>query len=242
MALVLNRAKAFTATTGTGTLTLGVGVLPYQSWSSAGAVDGKVYSYLIEDGTAWELGQGTYTASGTTLTRTLSQSSTGSLLSLTGNAMVASVQRAQDLYVPPRTLLQRQTTATIANNTFADYSWVSGEVMIDDVGSWVSGTPTRINVPTGYSRAKMFVHSAWGASNTGFRWIGINLNATTFHWQEQTANNESGMTSVTKWTSNLVGGTDYFTVQFAQTSGGNLNLVGGTGNNWATFVEVHWAP
>lgn len=94
---LLDRAMAATATTGTGTMTLGAGFPPYQSWSAAGAIDQQSYPYLIQDGSAWELGTGLYTASGTTLTRNLFASSTGSLLSLSGNATVACILRAEDV-------------------------------------------------------------------------------------------------------------------------------------------------
>jgi hypothetical protein len=92
MSLLLNRAKVATATTGTGTVNLGSAVSPFQTWIAAGAVTGRLYQYLIEDGTDWEIGEGVFTdATPDTLTRTLIASSTGSLLNLTGAATVACV-------------------------------------------------------------------------------------------------------------------------------------------------------
>lgn len=88
MALVLNRAKMTTATTGTGTITLGSAVSGFQSFASAGAANGEALRYVIEDGSNWEIGVGIYTSAGTTLSRSLLSSSTGSLLSLTGSATV----------------------------------------------------------------------------------------------------------------------------------------------------------
>ncbi len=115
MVTLVNRAKMTTATTGTGTIALGSAVTGYQTFAAAGVANSDVVSYVIEDGTAWELGTGTYTTSGTTLSRTLGQSSTGSLLNLSGNAMVYVSALAADLVQP--TAAQTLTNKTLAAPT-----------------------------------------------------------------------------------------------------------------------------
>lgn len=77
-----------TATTGTGTITLGSAVAGYQTFAAAGAQNADLIYYTIEDGTAWEIGLGSYSTTGPTLSRSLLQSSTGSRLNLSGSAQV----------------------------------------------------------------------------------------------------------------------------------------------------------
>ena len=69
MALVVkDRVKETTTTTGTGTYTLAGAATGFESFSSVG--DGNTTYYCCTDGTDFEVGIGTYTASGTTLART----------------------------------------------------------------------------------------------------------------------------------------------------------------------------
>ena len=66
--VVDDRVQETTTTTGTGTFTLAGAKTGFQSFANIG--DGNDTYYCCTDGTDYEVGIGTYTASGTTLTRT----------------------------------------------------------------------------------------------------------------------------------------------------------------------------
>jgi len=83
MALVLaDRVQDLTSTTGTGTITLtGTPPVGYQSFGTA-IGNGNTTYYTINGGSEWEVGIGTYTAAGTSLSRdtVLSSSNGGALV------------------------------------------------------------------------------------------------------------------------------------------------------------------
>lgn len=101
MPKMVNRARMTTATTGTGTLTLGAAADGFQTFAAAGVADGETVRYVIEDGSAWEIGAGVYAAAGTTLTRAPQDSSAGgAAISLSGGAEVFVAATAEDLLAP----------------------------------------------------------------------------------------------------------------------------------------------
>ncbi len=98
MVKLVNRAKMTTSTTGTGVVTLAAADNGYQTFASAGVTDGEIVRYVIEDGDNWEIGSGTYTASGTTLSRIVSESSNSdAAINLSGSATVFVGAAAEDL-------------------------------------------------------------------------------------------------------------------------------------------------
>lgn len=104
MALVFkDRVKETTATTGTVTVTLAGASDGFQSFSVIG--DANTTYYTLVSGTDWEVGIGTYTASGTTLSRdtVLESSNAGSKITLAGTSDVFCTYPAEKAVVQDET-------------------------------------------------------------------------------------------------------------------------------------------
>ena len=139
MALIVkDRIKETTTTTGTGTVTLAGASDKFQAFSVIG--DGNTTYYAITSGNDWEVGLGTYTATGTTLSRDtiLESSNAGAAITLSGTSNVfctypaekAVVQDSTNTGIAPQlgasngVLLNANTVGT--NLTFpANYNGIS---------------------------------------------------------------------------------------------------------------------
>lgn len=156
MALVVkDRVQETSTTTGTGTFTLSGAVSGFQSFSAIGT--GNTTYYAIVGGTEWEVGLGTYTSSGTTLSRdTVLASSTGSKVSFsagTKNVFVtypadkSSYQDATGTDVMPQFAASNGLNPT--NGTIATtYTFPTGYNAINAGNITVSSGAT-VTVPSG---------------------------------------------------------------------------------------------
>lgn len=141
--MLLDLARMSTATTGTGTITLGSAVTGFLSFAAAGAVDGRTYRYAIRDGANSEVGYGVYTTSGTTLTRNVMKSTNSdNAISLSGSAEVFITGIAED-FLGQSVLSPSQVTADTN-----DYSPTGGAkyqtwvLDVDDDGTIITGVAT----------------------------------------------------------------------------------------------------
>lgn len=123
MALVLkDRVRQTSTTSGTGTLTLSGSVPGYQTFSVIG--DGNTTFYCIVDAvnSTWEVGIGTYTSSGTTLSRdtVLESSNSGSLVNFS-----SADKDVFCTYPADRAMVQTTPRTVTADFTLGDNeSWV----------------------------------------------------------------------------------------------------------------------
>ena len=156
MALVLkDRVKETSTTTGTGTLTLAGASTGFQSFSAIG--DGNTTYYAIVDSSsgAWEVGLGTYTASGTLLSRdTVLESSTG-------GAKVSFAAGAKDVFVtyPAEKAVTLDDVQTLTNKTLT-----SPTLVTPALGTPASGVVTNLT-----GTASININGTVGATtaNTG---------------------------------------------------------------------------
>lgn len=184
MAKLYNRAWMNSATVGTGTLTLGTAQNGYFTFADALVANGDVVSYTIIDGTEFEIGIGTYTSAGTTLSRdTVTRSKVGGVagttkITCTGNETVFISARSQDLAPSDA---QYIVLAANSDLTVERILTAGNAITLTDSGAGAaltiaakmdyqnfdaSGTWTK---PSGYSASSRVLLEAWGAGGSGGR-------------------------------------------------------------------------
>lgn len=113
--VVKDRVKETTTTTGTGTVTLAGAVTGFQSFSVIGNANTTYYVIVDSAAGAWEVGVGTYTASGTTLSRDtiLESSNSGSAVNFGAGS--------KDVFVsyPAERAVFTSDAQTLTNKTIA---------------------------------------------------------------------------------------------------------------------------
>jgi hypothetical protein len=136
MALVVkDRVKSSTTTTGTGTITLGAAAIGFQAFSVIGNANTTYYTITDTVNGTWEVGIGTYTASGTTLSRdtVLESSNSGSLVNFAAGSKDVFVAYPAERaviggmgYVENSATISQSSTINAGNNAMS-----SGPVTIN---------------------------------------------------------------------------------------------------------------
>jgi hypothetical protein len=137
--VIADRVRETTTTTGTGTVTLAGAVTGFQTFSVIGDGNTTYYTIAGQGTNEWEVGIGTYTASGTTLARTtvLSSSNAGSLVNFSAGTKDVFVTMPSERII---TGVGGGVGAIVINNTT-----VTDNSLIDTGTNGLSVGPITIN-------------------------------------------------------------------------------------------------
>ena len=181
MAIVLkDRVKQAASAPGTGTITLGAVASGFQGFSAIG--NGNVTYFAIVDSAsgAWEVNYGTYTSSGTTLSRNatpLSSSNAGALVNFTGLVDVFCTYPSEKaIYeeVGGNVLIDGGPITVIGNNvtSYTTFSAALGELYAN-INSFAQLYAQNLNDGSEAS-ADFVAYNDLGDGNTNFVDMGIN--------------------------------------------------------------------
>ena len=183
MALVFaDRVKETTTTTGTGTITLAGAATGFQSFAAVG--NGNTTYYTISGGSEWEVGIGTYTSAGTTLSRTtvLASSNAGSLVTFSaGTKEVICTYPSEKLVIQDgANVLAGSAVLGVANGgTGTATAFTAGSVLFagasgvysqDNANLFWDDTNNRLGIGTSSPATKLVV------SNGGADGLELNYN------------------------------------------------------------------
>lgn len=231
MALVVkDRVKETTATTGTGTLTLAGAVTGFQSFSSALSDADTTYYSIFESSTGeWEVGLGTFTLSGTTLSRDtiLESSNAGSAINLTAGAADVFITQPAEKAVYLDGSGNISHIVTLGTETSGDYvASISTNAGLDGSGS---GEGSAVTLSLNLNELSTSITNDDGDYFVVVDTVGDQRKLTKANINISGFNNDAGY-STTTGTVTSVGGTgtvNGLTLTGTVTTSGNLTL-GGT--------------
>ncbi len=195
MALVVkDRVRETSTSTGTGTITLNGAVSGFQSFSVIGDANTTYYTIVDAATGAWEVGIGTYTASGTTLARdTILESSTG------GTA-VNFVAGTKDVFVtyPAERSVDSDTAQTLTNKTLGSGTAITAGT--------INGATIGVTTPSTGSFTSLTDSGNLTFTGTGNRILGDFSNSTAANrvsFQTSTANGNTTLNILPNGTANI---------------------------------------
>ena len=160
--VVKDRVNETSTTTGTGTFTLAGAVTGFQSFAAIGDGHTTYYAIVLQGGSEFEVGLGTYTSSGTTLSRDTILSSSNSNNAVNFSAGTKNVFCD---YPAPKAVYGDAT-----NTAFAAQIAASNGLLMNNMT-----VGTTFTIPTGYSASSVGpVTISGGVTITvpsGSRWV-----------------------------------------------------------------------
>ena len=153
MAKLYNLARMTTTTTGSDVITLGTAVAGRLDFETAGVSDGETVSYGIVEGNNSEVGRGVYGGSGSTLTRSvLNSTNGGSPIELVGSGHVFISVLAEDRGIYTDYIcIQDQKAQNTAGGTFTSGAWRTRDLNTEvaDTGNHASVASNQVTLDAG---------------------------------------------------------------------------------------------
>jgi hypothetical protein len=160
--VVKDRVNETSTTTGTGTFTLAGAVTGFQTFAAIGDGNTTYYTIVLQGGSEWEVGLGTYTSSGTTLSRDTILSSSNSNNAVNFSAGTKNVFCD---YPAPKAVYGDST-----NTAFQAQFAASNGLMMNNMT-----VGTTFTIPTGYSASSVGPVTVSGGVTitvpSGSRWV-----------------------------------------------------------------------
>ena len=232
MALVLrDRVKETTTSTGTGTITLAGAASGFQSFSVIGNANVTYYAIVGQSpSTEWEIGIGTYTASGTTLSRdTVLESSNA-------NALVTFSAGIKDVFVT-----YPADYAVVSSNNFGTSGQVLTSTGPNTAATWQTVGAQRVVVITNATSITVNADTTDIATQTNTQAAGtLTINAPTgtpVNGQKFILRLQATNTQTFSFNAIFAGSTD-LALPTTSSSGGKYDYLGFVYNSTATKWQL----